>query len=168
MDMEIPQQQAAAGHGQDESGPAPPLSPASAAAAARWNPTKEQVAVLEGLYEHGLRSPSAEQIQQIADRLREHGHGHGAIEGKSVFYWFQNHRARLRQQRQKQESFAYFTRLLRRPPPLPVLSMPPAPPYRHGRVPSPATIAMPAPPPPTPAACYNSGGSRGTYIIITS
>ncbi|XP_066310180.1 WUSCHEL-related homeobox 5-like [Miscanthus floridulus] len=154
--MEMPQQQAAstANAAQDEGG-SPPLSPASAAAAAlanaRWNPTKEQVAVLEGLYENGLRTPSAEQIQQITGKLREHG----AIEGKNVFYWFQNHKARQRQ-RQKQDSFAYFTRLLRRPPPLPVLSMPPAPPYHHGRVPSPA--------PPSPAACNNNnGGERVMY-----
>jgi hypothetical protein len=165
--METPQQQsaaaaAAAAHGQDDGG-SPPMSPASAAAAAlanaRWNPTKEQVAVLEGLYEHGLRTPSAEQIQQITGRLREHG----AIEGKNVFYWFQNHKARQRQ-RQKQDSFAYFSRLLRRPPPLPVLSMPPAPPYHHGRVPAPPAMPMPMPPP--PAACNDNGGARGTYIII--
>jgi hypothetical protein len=190
--MEMPPQQAAAAaanananangaaHGQDEGGSSsPPLSPASAALAnARWNPTKEQVAVLEGLYEHGLRNPSAEQIQQITGRLREHG----AIEGKNVFYWFQNHKARQRH-RQKQDSFAYFTTLLRRPPPLPVLPMQPAPPYLHGRVPSPSpspapaptAIAMPPPPPPpSPAACNNNnnnnntGGARGTCTIITS
>ncbi|BAS75151.1 Os01g0840300, partial [Oryza sativa Japonica Group] len=60
---------------------------------ARWTPTKEQIAVLEGLYRQGLRTPTAEQIQQITARLREHGH----IEGKNVFYWFQNHKARQRQ-----------------------------------------------------------------------
>ncbi|EAZ14102.1 hypothetical protein OsJ_04026 [Oryza sativa Japonica Group] len=96
----------------------PPLSPASAAAAAlanaRWTPTKEQIAVLEGLYRQGLRTPTAEQIQQITARLREHGH----IEGKNVFYWFQNHKARQRQ-KQKQQSFDYFSKLFRRPPPLP-------------------------------------------------
>ncbi|KAJ8636837.1 hypothetical protein MRB53_011104 [Persea americana] len=31
----------------------------------RWNPTKEQIGVLEGLYNQGIRTPSAEQIQQI-------------------------------------------------------------------------------------------------------
>jgi hypothetical protein len=99
----------------------PPLSPASAALLnARWNPTKEQVAVLEGLYEHGVRTPNTEQIQHITARLREHG----PIEAKNVFYWFQNHKARDRQ-RQKQEGFAYFTRLLRRPPPLPLIARPP-------------------------------------------
>ncbi|RLN23520.1 WUSCHEL-related homeobox 5 [Panicum miliaceum] len=140
----------------------PPLSPASAAAAAlansRWNPTKEQVAVLEGLYEHGLRTPSAEQIKQITARLREHGH----IEGKNVFYWFQNHKARQRQ-KQKQDSFAYFTRLLRRPPPLPVLVRSPGPPYPHARLPVPAAPAMAMAPPPAAAACNTSNG--GTHVM---
>ncbi|RCV28066.1 hypothetical protein SEVIR_5G381600v4 [Setaria viridis] len=138
----------------------PPLSPASAAAAAlanaRWNPTKEQLAALEGLYEHGLRTPSAEQIKQITARLREHGH----IEGKNVFYWFQNHKARQRQ-KQKQDSFAYFTRLLRRPPPLPMLVRPPGPlPYPHGRLP------VPAPPAAAAAACSSSNG--GTHVMYRS
>ncbi|KAL6552781.1 Homeodomain [Orobanche hederae] len=77
----------------------------------RWNPTKEQIDMLESLYKQGLRTPSAEQIQQITARLRDFGH----IEGKNVFYWFQNHKARQRQkqkQKQKQESFAYFNRFL--------------------------------------------------------
>ncbi|KAL5220941.1 hypothetical protein ABZP36_025654 [Zizania latifolia] len=127
----------------------PPLSPATAAAAAlanaRWTPTKEQIAVLEGLYRQGLRTPTAEQIQQITARLRQHGH----IEGKNVFYWFQNHKARQRQ-KQKQQSFDYFSKLLRRPPPLPVLHRPLVRPFP---LPMPA-VAMPAPPLP---AC-NTGG----------
>ncbi|BAB93218.1 putative WOX2 protein [Oryza sativa Japonica Group] len=134
----------------------PPLSPASAAAAAlanaRWTPTKEQIAVLEGLYRQGLRTPTAEQIQQITARLREHGH----IEGKNVFYWFQNHKARQRQ-KQKQQSFDYFSKLFRRPPPLPVLHRPLARPFPLAMAPT----AMPPPPPPpattTTAAC-NAGG----------
>jgi hypothetical protein len=171
--MEAPQQGGGGALGLEGPGGAgaplsPPLSPASAAAAAlansRWNPTKEQVAVLEGLYEHGLRTPSAEQIKQITARLREHGH----IEGKNVFYWFQNHKARQRQ-KQKQDSFAYFTRLLRRPPPLPVLVSPPGPPYPHGRLPVPAAPAMTMAPSPAAAAaaaaaaCNTSnGGTHGT------
>ncbi|CAO1944476.1 unnamed protein product [Urochloa humidicola] len=146
----------------------PPLSPASAAAAAlanaRWNPTKEQVAVLEGLYEHGVRTPSAEQIKQITARLREHGH----IEGKNVFYWFQNHKARQRQ-KQKQESFAYFTRFLRRPPPLPMLAVrPPGPPPclypPHGRLPVPPGPAPAAPAAAASAAC-NSNNNAGTHVM---
>lgn len=77
----------------------------------RWNPTKEQINMLESLYRQGLRTPTAEQIQQITTRLRVYGH----IEGKNVFYWFQNHKARQRQ-KQKQESFAYFNRFLHSSP----------------------------------------------------
>ncbi|XP_073120040.1 uncharacterized protein [Henckelia pumila] len=73
----------------------------------RWNPTKEQINILENFYKQGMRTPSAEQIQQITARLRAFGH----IEGKNVFYWFQNHKARQRQ-KQKQESFSYFNRFL--------------------------------------------------------
>ncbi|KFK27463.1 hypothetical protein AALP_AA8G386400 [Arabis alpina] len=80
---------------------------AGTASCSRWNPTKEQITLLENLYTQGIRTPSANQIQHITDRLRAYGH----IEGKNVFYWFQNHKARLRQ-RQKQERIAYFNRLL--------------------------------------------------------
>ncbi|KAG8380518.1 hypothetical protein BUALT_Bualt06G0024000 [Buddleja alternifolia] len=77
------------------------------AGGSRWNPTKEQINMLESLYKQGLRTPSAEQIQQITNRLKAFGH----IEGKNVFYWFQNHKARQRQ-KQKQHNFAYFNRFL--------------------------------------------------------
>ena len=73
----------------------------------RWNPTKEQISLLENLYKEGIRTPNAEQIEQITNRLR----AYGQIEGKNVFYWFQNHKARQRQ-RQKQERNAYFNRFL--------------------------------------------------------
>ncbi|CAO1946530.1 unnamed protein product [Urochloa humidicola] len=164
--MEMPLQHGGGVEGSGGGAPvSPPLSPASAAAAAlanaRWNPTKEQVAVLEGLYEHGVRTPSAEQIKQITARLRQHGH----IEGKNVFYWFQNHKARQRQ-KQKQDSFAYFTRFLRRPPPLPMLAVrPPGPPplFPHGgRLPVPPS---PAPAPPAAAASAAACNSNaGTHV----
>ncbi|XP_058008817.1 WUSCHEL-related homeobox 2-like [Hevea brasiliensis] len=76
----------------------------------RWNPTQEQISMLESLYKQGIRTPSADQIQQITSRLKDYGH----IEGKNVFYWFQNHKARQRQ-KQKQESLAYINRYLRKP-----------------------------------------------------
>ncbi|TVU36754.1 hypothetical protein EJB05_18700, partial [Eragrostis curvula] len=168
MEMQQGGGEAAAAAGAVES---PPLSPASAAAAAlanaRWNPTKEQVAVLEGLYEHGLRTPNAEQIQQIAGKLREHG----PIEAKNVFYWFQNHKARQRQ-KEKQDSFAYFSRLLRRPPPLPaVFVRPPGqqPPYPLGRLPSqPPVMTMAPPPHPHQPACSNNNGAPGgaTHVMM--
>lgn len=59
----------------------------------RWSPTPEQLLTLEELYRRGTRSPTAQQIQQITAQLRRFG----KVEGKNVFYWFQNHKARERQ-----------------------------------------------------------------------
>ncbi|KAK4274674.1 hypothetical protein QN277_017863 [Acacia crassicarpa] len=59
----------------------------------RWNPTQEQIGILEMLYRSGMRTPNADQIQQITAQLAKYG----KIEGKNVFYWFQNHKARERQ-----------------------------------------------------------------------
>ncbi|MBA0695881.1 hypothetical protein Goari_002478, partial [Gossypium aridum] len=56
----------------------------------RWTPTTDQIRILKDLYyNNGVRSPSADQIQRISARLRQYG----KIEGKNVFYWFQNHKA---------------------------------------------------------------------------
>ncbi|XP_068664345.1 WUSCHEL-related homeobox 1-like [Aristolochia californica] len=63
----------------------------------RWNPTPEQLRTLEDLYRRGTRTPTAEQIQHITAQLRRFG----KIEGKNVFYWFQNHKARERQKRRR-------------------------------------------------------------------
>lgn len=63
----------------------------------RWSPTPEQLLALEEMYRRGTRTPKAEQIQQIAAHLRRFG----KIEGKNVFYWFQNHKARERQKRRR-------------------------------------------------------------------
>ncbi|GER45711.1 WUSCHEL-related homeobox [Striga asiatica] len=62
----------------------------------RWNPTSEQVQALEEMY-HGIKTPSAKQIQQITAKLKKFG----KIEGKNVFYWFQNHKARERQKKRR-------------------------------------------------------------------
>lgn len=64
----------------------------------RWNPTPEQLQTLEELYRRGTRTPSADEIQHITAHLRRYG----KIEGKNVFYWFQNHKARERQKRRRQ------------------------------------------------------------------
>lgn len=64
----------------------------------RWNPTPDQLRALEELYQQGTRTPSADHIQQITSQLRRYG----KIEGKNVFYWFQNHKARERQKRRRQ------------------------------------------------------------------
>jgi len=62
----------------------------------RWAPTTEQIKLLKELYYiNGVRSPTADQIQTICARLRRYG----KIEGKNVFYWFQNHKARERQKK---------------------------------------------------------------------
>ncbi|CAN1122492.1 Protein WUSCHEL [Linum perenne] len=62
----------------------------------RWTPTTDQIRILKDLYYNdGVRSPSAEQIQRISADLRKYG----KIEGKNVFYWFQNHKARERQKK---------------------------------------------------------------------
>ncbi|KAL2485001.1 Homeobox domain-containing protein [Abeliophyllum distichum] len=65
----------------------------------RWNPTADQLQALQEMYRCGLRTPSAQQIQQIAAKLRRFG----KIEGKNVFYWFQNHKARERQKKRRQQ-----------------------------------------------------------------
>lgn len=70
----------------------------------RWNPTQEQIGILEMLYRGGMRTPNAQQIEQITLQLRKYG----KIEGKNVFYWFQNHKARERQ-KQKRSGYAGLT-----------------------------------------------------------
>ncbi|XP_037409696.1 WUSCHEL-related homeobox 5-like [Triticum dicoccoides] len=117
----------------------PPISPNSAALAnARWVPTREQIAVLEGLYRQGMRTPTAKEIHQVTARLQEHG----PIEGKNVFYWFQN---RLRQKQKQQQRSDYFARQLRRPQPLPTLRRTPG----HAFSP----VQLQAPPAPNTPAC---------------
>lgn len=71
----------------------------------RWNPTQEQIGILEMLYRGGMRTPNAQQIEQITTQLSKYG----KIEGKNVFYWFQNHKARERQ-KQKRNNLAHSPR----------------------------------------------------------
>ncbi|KAK7283282.1 hypothetical protein RIF29_12702 [Crotalaria pallida] len=80
----------------------PPVSPQSQQVEAhlggtRWNPTQEQIGILEMLYRGGMRTPNAQQIEQITAQLSKYG----KIEGKNVFYWFQNHKARERQKQKR-------------------------------------------------------------------
>ncbi|CAI9778800.1 unnamed protein product [Fraxinus pennsylvanica] len=63
----------------------------------RWCPTPEQLMILEELYRRGVRTPKASQIQKITAHLSYYG----KIQGKNVFYWFQNHKARDRQKLRK-------------------------------------------------------------------
>ncbi|KFK43756.1 hypothetical protein AALP_AA1G168800 [Arabis alpina] len=72
----------------------------------RWNPTPEQMMVLQEVYNSGTRTPTTQQIQEIASQLQKYGR----IEGKNVFYWFQNHKSRERLKRRRhnqQESFGF-------------------------------------------------------------
>ncbi|KAK9097366.1 hypothetical protein Sjap_022863 [Stephania japonica] len=79
----------------------------------RWNPTQDQIRILEMLYRGGMRTPNAQQIEQITAQLSKYG----KIEGKNVFYWFQNHKARERQ-KQKRNSLG-LSHSPRTPPPPP-------------------------------------------------
>ncbi|KAL6200055.1 hypothetical protein ACLB2K_029837 [Fragaria x ananassa] len=65
----------------------------SSASSSRWCPTPEQLMILEEMYRAGVRTPNASQIQHITTQVSYYG----KIEGKNVFYWFQNHKARDRQ-----------------------------------------------------------------------
>ncbi|CAL9198063.1 unnamed protein product [Musa hybrid cultivar] len=71
----------------------------------RWNPTPEQIEVLEALYQGGMRTPNPPQIERIAAELGKYGR----IEGKNVFYWFQNHKARDRQKLKRSSLLALAT-----------------------------------------------------------
>ena len=77
----------------------------------RWCPTPEQVMLLEGMYRGGLKTPTATQIQQITARLSVYG----KIQGKNVFYWFQNHKARDRQKLRKKLMALYHQHRLFNP-----------------------------------------------------
>ncbi|KAJ6303153.1 hypothetical protein OIU77_017102 [Salix suchowensis] len=63
--------------------------------------------MLESFYRQGIRTPRTEMIEKIASRLKVYGH----IEGKNVFYWFQNHKARQRQ-KQKEHNMANISNYL--------------------------------------------------------
>ncbi|WOL04967.1 WUSCHEL-related homeobox 4-like [Canna indica] len=69
---------------------------------ARWSPMPEQIKVLEALYNGGMRTPNTLQIERIAEELGKYGR----IEGKNVFYWFQNHKARERQKQKRRALLA--------------------------------------------------------------
>uniref|UniRef100_J3NEX9 Uncharacterized protein n=1 Tax=Oryza brachyantha TaxID=4533 RepID=J3NEX9_ORYBR len=101
------------------------------------------------------RCPPYRQKTAITVRLREHGH----IEGKNVFYWFQNHKAHQRQ-KQKQQSFDYFSKLFRCPSSLPVLHRPLVHPF-------PLTVPPAKPlPPSAPTACNTGGGGGEVKVLL--
>ncbi|CAI9115817.1 OLC1v1016818C1 [Oldenlandia corymbosa var. corymbosa] len=87
--------------GSDDEKREPPQQVDTHPGGTRWNPTQEQIGILEMLYRGGMRTPNAQQIEQITAQLGKYG----KIEGKNVFYWFQNHKARERQ-KQKRNNLA--------------------------------------------------------------
>ncbi|KFK32282.1 hypothetical protein AALP_AA6G222100 [Arabis alpina] len=100
----------------------------SPVASTRWCPTPEQLMILEEMYRSGIRTPNAVQIQQITAHLAFYGR----IEGKNVFYWFQNHKARDRQKLRKklakqlhQQQHQLQLQLQQiKPKPIPIMSQP--------------------------------------------
>ena len=64
----------------------------------RWMPTPQQLMALKEMYQRGITTPTAQQTRLVTAQLRNFGR----IEGKNVFYWFQNHRARERQKRRRE------------------------------------------------------------------
>lgn len=69
----------------------------------RWNPTKEQRSMLVNMFKQGITTPSAEQIKHITSELKEYGD----IEGRNVFYWFLNHKARQRRKQKQQDNWDF-------------------------------------------------------------
>ncbi|KAE8658936.1 putative beta-galactosidase [Hibiscus syriacus] len=84
----------------------------------RWNPTQEQIGILEMMYRGGMRTPNARQIEQITALLGKYGR----IEGKNVFYWFQNHKARDRQ-KQKRNSLGGLSHFTTNSAPITTITM---------------------------------------------
>jgi hypothetical protein len=69
------------------------------------------------LYRGGMRTPNGQQIEDITAQLSRYG----KIEGKNVFYWFQNHKARERQ-KQKRNSLG-LSHSPRTPSPVTIISL---------------------------------------------
>ncbi|XP_059070580.1 WUSCHEL-related homeobox 6-like [Cryptomeria japonica] len=66
----------------------------------RWKPTEIQKSVLNSKFASGTRNQSLEEINHITAELQRHG----LVEGKNVFFWFQNAACRDKQKKEKAES----------------------------------------------------------------
>ncbi|GLJ10321.1 hypothetical protein SUGI_0126140 [Cryptomeria japonica] len=66
----------------------------------RWRPTACQKRILESFFANGTRKPSVEQVNRITAELQLHG----PVEGKNVFFWFQNAAARDKRKRERPET----------------------------------------------------------------
>ncbi|GLJ37175.1 hypothetical protein SUGI_0754130 [Cryptomeria japonica] len=64
---------------------------------ARWNPTKEQIEILESIYTSGKIKPSRDDIRMIRIQLLEFGE----VEEANVFYWFQNRKSKNRKRQRR-------------------------------------------------------------------
>ncbi|KAL3538221.1 hypothetical protein ACH5RR_001587 [Cinchona calisaya] len=58
----------------------------------RWNPTAQQLQILERIFDQGNETPSKEKVKDITSELAKHGQ----IAETNVYNWFQNHRARMK------------------------------------------------------------------------
>ncbi|TYH70290.1 hypothetical protein ES332_D05G108100v1 [Gossypium tomentosum] len=109
------------------------LSIMAPAGSSRWCPTTQQLMMLEEVYRSGIRTPNANQIQQITSQLSLYG----KIEGKNVFYWFQNHKARERLRlrkkltKQLQQQQQLYHQLQHNPHFLHYLDSPASPAFQH-------------------------------------
>nr|ANC94880.1 WUSCHEL homeobox protein [Pinus pinaster] len=59
----------------------------------RWNPKPEQIRVLQSIFNSGVTNPTPKEIKRIRAQLQQFGE----IRDASVFYWFQNKKARTKQ-----------------------------------------------------------------------
>ncbi|KAH9331021.1 hypothetical protein KI387_003129, partial [Taxus chinensis] len=66
----------------------------------RWKPTPEQKHILESMFANGIRNPSTSYITEITADLQRYGR----VEGKNVFYWFQNANARDKRKKEPSQS----------------------------------------------------------------
>ncbi|XP_071902540.1 uncharacterized protein [Coffea arabica] len=58
----------------------------------RWNPTAQQLQILERVFDQGNETPSKEKVKDITAELAKHGQ----ISESNVYNWFQNRRARMK------------------------------------------------------------------------
>ncbi|KAG5251248.1 homeobox-leucine zipper transcription factor family protein [Salix suchowensis] len=81
----------------------------------RWNPTQEQIGILEMLYRGGMRTPNGQQIEDITAQLSNYG----KIEGKNVFV---EHNWSRERQKQKRNSLG-LSHSPRTPSPITIISL---------------------------------------------
>ncbi|CAD6341285.1 unnamed protein product [Miscanthus lutarioriparius] len=142
----------------------PQPQPQVVAGSTRWCPTPEQLMILEEMYRGGLRTPNASQIQHITAHLA----CYGRIEGKNVFYWFQNHKAQDRQKLRRRLcmshhllSCAQYYAAAAHHGGFLAAAPPPVAPYGHHQLLSPSTSPTPA----AAAAARRCGGGGGGGLV---